>query len=77
MLTCFVVFRRGFRLADVHTGEMEVPPRLTASAEWCAPPGEKGGKDGRRERGSYTTGTLFPPPIFSPLTLVRGTPFRQ
>ena len=52
---------------------------LTSAAEWCAPPREKGGgkKDGRRERGSDTTGTLFPPPIFSPLPPMRGAPFRQ
>ena len=58
-------------------GKMEVPPPPDVGCGMVRAAGREGGKDGRRERGSDTTGTLFPPPIFSPLTLVRGAPFRQ
>ena len=61
----YMVFRRGFRLADAHTGELEVPPRLTASAEWCAPSYETRREKMGDGKGAPLPQAPSPPPIFS------------
>ena len=55
-------------LADAHTGELGVPPRLTASAEWCALPdetkGEKMGGGGKTAvAGNVTAAAHLLPPF--------------
>ena len=72
----YMVFRRGFRLADAHTGELEVPPPPDVGGGMVRAAGREEGKDGRRERGSATTDTLSAAHL-CPFAPMRRAPFRQ